>query len=445
MRHFCLMLIGLLIAAASMPAAGVAQTPIRVVVDGAVVSLDPPPVIIAGRVLVPLRGVFERIEALVDWKPVTQTIVVLRPGIYVELRIGTRTASVNGTVVPLDTPARMVRGRVFIPLRFVSEALGVFVVWRAADRTVLIATKTAGPVQGNVAVASTAAEYAVGQPIVATVANGTTRPIYTEDSKTDCSIVTLERRTESGWEVIAGCRFGRPPLIVEIKPGQRVTVKIDPKSVHLSSGGHLGFGAGTYRFRFAYSFVRLLGRVEAVVRFSPEFQIRSGTSSSTGTSSSAGTGTVAPAPPTPPATTSGPDLGSPVATTPGRVTLRLDRVSYPVGTDVHVTIANGLERTIYALDEKSDCSIATLQRWTGAAWENLFACNLGRTPFPLAIGPGRGRIVTIRPFGGHWPANPARPGFGPGLYRIRFTYRLTPPREGEDEPGIVYSPSFRVI
>lgn len=275
MRELCLMLIVLVLAAASVPAAGFAQTPIQVIVDGTVVSLTPPPLIAGGRVLVPLRGVFERIEALVEWKRLTQTVVVLRPGLYVELRVGARTASVNGTPVPLDTPARMVRGRVFIPLRFVSEALGVVVVWRAADRTVVIATKTAGPVQGDVAVASTAAEYAAGQPVVATVANGTTRPIYTEDSKTDCSIVTLERKIPSGWETIAGCRFGRPPLIVEIRPGERVTVTIDPKSTHLSfGGGALGFGAGTYRFRFAYSFLRALGAVEAVVRFSPEFRIR---------------------------------------------------------------------------------------------------------------------------------------------------------------------------
>jgi hypothetical protein len=255
------------------PAAG--QTAIRVVVDGSPVRLDQPPVMVGGRVLVPLRGVFEKIGALVEWKPLTRTVIILRPGIYVELRVGERTASVSGAPVPLDVPARILRGRVLVPLRFVSEALGVHVVWRAADRTVAISTQTAGPVRGQVAIATSASGYAVGQPVVASIANGTTASVYSHDSKTDCSIIELERRSPAGWETITGCRFGRPPLVVEMKPGARRTVTIDPRSSHLVfEPGQLGFKEGFYRIKFTYSFTRALSGVEPETAYSAEFRIR---------------------------------------------------------------------------------------------------------------------------------------------------------------------------
>ena len=45
------------------PAAPVFAQAIRVIVDGQPVFFDQPPVTIGGRVLVPLRGVFERLGA----------------------------------------------------------------------------------------------------------------------------------------------------------------------------------------------------------------------------------------------------------------------------------------------------------------------------------------------------------------------------------------------
>ncbi|HEY3248879.1 MAG TPA: copper amine oxidase N-terminal domain-containing protein, partial [bacterium] len=255
------------------PAAG--QTAIRVVVDGSPVRLDQPPVMVGGRVLVPLRGVFEKIGALVEWKPISRTAIILRPGVYVELRVGGRTATVSGTRVRLDTPARIIRGRVLVPLRFVSEAMGVHVLWRASDRTVVISTQTAGPVRGQVAITASASGYAVGQPIAVSIANGTTGTVYSHDSKTDCSIVELERRSSAGWETVTGCRFGRPPLVVEIKPGQRMTVTIDPRSSHLVfEPGQLGFAAGIYRVKFSYSFTRSLSGVEPEIAYSSEFRVR---------------------------------------------------------------------------------------------------------------------------------------------------------------------------
>lgn len=120
-----------------------AQT-IRVMVDGEPVFFDQPPITVGGRVLVPLRGVFERLGALVQWDPRTNSVAAVGGGNEVQLVIGSRRAAVNGSVVLLDVPAMLVGGRILVPLRFIGEALGAAVDWDARARTVFIISGTVG-------------------------------------------------------------------------------------------------------------------------------------------------------------------------------------------------------------------------------------------------------------------------------------------------------------
>lgn len=128
--------------------AGVTPSPaqaqsIRVVIDGSPVFFDQPPSAIGGRVLVPLRGVFERLGAFVQWDPQSNTVTAIRADTQVVLVIGSRQATVNGRAVLLDVPALIVGGRTLVPLRFVSEAMGARVDWNAATRTVFITSSPA--------------------------------------------------------------------------------------------------------------------------------------------------------------------------------------------------------------------------------------------------------------------------------------------------------------
>lgn len=125
------------------PASG--QGAIRVVVNGEELAFDVPPVEVGGRLLVPLRGVFERLGATVVWEPSTQRITAATASKTIELVMGRRQATVDGRLVLLDTPPMVVGGRTMVPLRFVSEALGAYVQWQAATRTVLITLPTAEP------------------------------------------------------------------------------------------------------------------------------------------------------------------------------------------------------------------------------------------------------------------------------------------------------------
>ena len=113
---------------------------ITVLVDGTVLALDVPPVQIEGRVLVPLRGIFERLGATVVFDSTTQTVTAARESITVVLRLGSREARINDRIVLLDVPSLALRGRTMVPLRFVSEALGARVDWDERTRTVQIYT-----------------------------------------------------------------------------------------------------------------------------------------------------------------------------------------------------------------------------------------------------------------------------------------------------------------
>jgi hypothetical protein len=116
----------------------------RVVVDGRVVNFDQPPIVTGGRVLVPLRGVFEQLGASVEWNPATNVITALRGTTRVQLVIGSRQASVNGQPVTLDAPPLVVGGRTLVPLRFVSEAMGARVDYDYATGTVSVYSPAAG-------------------------------------------------------------------------------------------------------------------------------------------------------------------------------------------------------------------------------------------------------------------------------------------------------------
>lgn len=117
---------------ASAPAFGV-----TVQVDGNPLMLDQPPIVETGRTMVPLRGIFEALGATVvyDAGAIRATA---QDGNTIAMRVGARYANVGGRSVLLETPARVVGGRVLVPLRFIAESLGADVRWDAAQQLVSI-------------------------------------------------------------------------------------------------------------------------------------------------------------------------------------------------------------------------------------------------------------------------------------------------------------------
>jgi len=113
-------------------------TPLAPGSRGQAIPSDVPPLLRAGRTLVPLRAIFEWLGAKVDYEAGTQGITATKGAHVVHLRIGSANASVDGEAVELDVAALETHGRTFVPLRFVSEALDAKVDWDAGSRTVTV-------------------------------------------------------------------------------------------------------------------------------------------------------------------------------------------------------------------------------------------------------------------------------------------------------------------
>ncbi|HAG08013.1 MAG TPA: copper amine oxidase [Desulfotomaculum sp.] len=91
---------------------------------------DVPPETEKGRVLVPLRGIFEALQAKVDWDQSTATVTAVLEDKTILLTMGKQEALINEQKVWLDVPPQIRAGRTMVPLRFVSEALGAKVIWQ---------------------------------------------------------------------------------------------------------------------------------------------------------------------------------------------------------------------------------------------------------------------------------------------------------------------------
>lgn len=104
-------------------------------INGVEKRLDAPPIIREDRTLLPVRFVTEAFGATVSWDGQTSTATIRTKDVTVEITIGKTTATVNGTEVPLDSPAIIVESRTYMPVRFIAEALGAIVSWDGLTRT----------------------------------------------------------------------------------------------------------------------------------------------------------------------------------------------------------------------------------------------------------------------------------------------------------------------
>ena len=117
------------------------------------IKMDVAPVLENDRVLIPVRVLFEKLGGEVSWFPDTQRVVINYNEKRIILGIGRKTAFVGGKEQLLDVPAKIIGDRTMIPVRFVSENLGLIVNWEESTKTVIVTSKTANKYElKNVAV-----------------------------------------------------------------------------------------------------------------------------------------------------------------------------------------------------------------------------------------------------------------------------------------------------
>ncbi|WP_127505910.1 stalk domain-containing protein [Paenibacillus humicus] len=111
---------------------------VGVTINGDLVSLNPPAKIVNGSTFIPLRGVFKKLNSEVKWNNDKQEVTIVRESITVKLTIGSKTAYVNGKAITLSTAPFINNSSTYVPLRFASEAIGADVKWDQSNYIAII-------------------------------------------------------------------------------------------------------------------------------------------------------------------------------------------------------------------------------------------------------------------------------------------------------------------
>ena len=118
-----------------------ASDAISVTIDGqAVAFADQTPVLVDGRTLVPVRGVFEQLGFEVDWNDAARQAILTSDDYTIVITIGSATFTTNGESHTLDVPAQLIGGRTMVPLRFPLESVGYYLDWDGGTRTVIVSS-----------------------------------------------------------------------------------------------------------------------------------------------------------------------------------------------------------------------------------------------------------------------------------------------------------------
>ncbi|OMD73565.1 family 10 glycosylhydrolase [Paenibacillus odorifer] len=128
------------------PGARAAAVQITIELDGEALASDVPPYITASNVtMVPISVISKGLNAGVVWNQSSKTVTITQGDTEIKLTSGQKSALVNNASVTLDTSVQIKQGRVMVPLRFVSEQLGLQVIWDQATKHISLYSNTEPP------------------------------------------------------------------------------------------------------------------------------------------------------------------------------------------------------------------------------------------------------------------------------------------------------------
>ncbi len=106
------------------------DTPITLAVNNTLIKTDSEPFLYRGTTFVPIRFVSEALGAdSVEWNSAKNEAVIEYSGKTIRLPKGKNSGYVNGQYVSIPNGVQLVNSRIYVPVRFVSEELGCQVNW----------------------------------------------------------------------------------------------------------------------------------------------------------------------------------------------------------------------------------------------------------------------------------------------------------------------------
>jgi len=112
----------------------------RIFINGAPYNFSKPAMIINGTTYVPVREIAEALGAEVWWNGETGTVGINKGNTKIAFVVGSNTARVNNNKIFMQ-PSFIDNDKTMVPLRFISEALGMAVTWNADTRDISISSQ----------------------------------------------------------------------------------------------------------------------------------------------------------------------------------------------------------------------------------------------------------------------------------------------------------------
>jgi len=139
-KNLTVVCLAIVLAFVAIPATVVAtEQPILVYVEGVRVHFSgQQPVIVDGRTLVPIRGVFEALGFYPTWNGEARQAALSRFPDSIIITIDSNMFLANGTYHALDVPAQLINGSTMVPLRAVLESVGYELDWDDVTRSILV-------------------------------------------------------------------------------------------------------------------------------------------------------------------------------------------------------------------------------------------------------------------------------------------------------------------
>jgi N-acetylmuramoyl-L-alanine amidase len=120
------------------PLQGNAATQTKIILDGKelVLSSDVEVVNVNNNVMIPIRVVAENLKFKVDWNQKAQNVKIEQDSKTILLAVGDKDAMVQNEKVLLSMAPQIIKKTVVVPIRFVSEEMGLKVTWNNKDKVV---------------------------------------------------------------------------------------------------------------------------------------------------------------------------------------------------------------------------------------------------------------------------------------------------------------------
>lgn len=239
--------------------------------------------------------------------------------------------------------------------------------------------------------------YTVNEPMAAIVINDSPETIQTFDKRAFCTILQFQILDGNQWNDTAFCPFRAPSLPVNIAPGTKFEVPLQP-TLSISP-----LAAGTYRLALTFRF--LSGNIpvsDSYTVFSSQFRL-------------------AAQPPS------------------NLVIAKSERSVYQEGEPVVASILNDTAQPIVTFDHKTYCSIINVQKQESNNWVNVSPCLLASPSKQVRLAAREEMTVQL-------PDNNAPTKLAPGTYRLEFSYwAIDASGNSTGNPITVYSSTFNVV